>query len=270
MAAENLQARALLTADECLRLPAPVKSPDGKNILAPGDMLILPAGASPIYGKQILYFKDPVFDGRSKIRPPRVSDRIHQCAVKAEPIPCAPALAQIVVETPSSELDNFVKVDEQSNQFLGPQPTAQVAASAPAAAPAASPQASPAAAPPVVPAVAPSPAATSPADAVPAAAAAAAVAVAMAAVAATATSDAPPAADTAPAADPVEEYTAEQIAALDAEAETEETEDSQIDESVAKAMQAEAEEQAAAPAAEDPAAPSQPGETADDLLDFGF
>jgi len=76
MAAEQETQRALLTADECLRIPGPEKSPDGSKILVPGDMLILPAGAPPIYGKQILYFKDPVFDGRSRIPPPERTDAI--------------------------------------------------------------------------------------------------------------------------------------------------------------------------------------------------
>jgi type IV secretion system protein VirD4 len=77
MAAEQETQRPLLTPDECLRLPGAVKSSDGKNILEPGDMLIFPAGSSPIYGKQILYFKDPLFDARSKINPPTQSDRLH-------------------------------------------------------------------------------------------------------------------------------------------------------------------------------------------------
>lgn len=121
MAAEQLQGRALLTPDECLRIPAPIKSQDGKNIIAPGDMLILPAGAPPIYGKQILYFKDPTFDGRSKIRPPRNSDRLYQRGDgKPKPIPCDPALAKVAVEVKKSELDDIVKVDEQSGAFLKP------------------------------------------------------------------------------------------------------------------------------------------------------
>ena len=76
MAAEQETQRPLLTADECLRIPGPEKSPDGSKILVPGDMLILPAGAPPIWGKQILYFKDPVFDGRSRIPAPERTDAI--------------------------------------------------------------------------------------------------------------------------------------------------------------------------------------------------
>lgn len=121
MEAEQLQGRALLTPDECLRIPAPIKSLDGKNIIAPGDMLILPAGSNPIYGKQILYFKDPVFDARSKIKPPKQSDRLYKRGSgKPAPIPCDPALAKVHVENKKSELDNFVKVDDQSDQFIKP------------------------------------------------------------------------------------------------------------------------------------------------------
>ncbi len=65
-------ARPLLTPDECMRLPGPVKN--GKDIKEPGDMLILPAGSNPIYGRQILYFFDPVFLAHSKIPAPEETD----------------------------------------------------------------------------------------------------------------------------------------------------------------------------------------------------
>lgn len=58
--------RPLITADECMRLPSAKKDKDDK-IIAPGDMLIFVAGQAPIYGKQILYFKDPAFSARSKV-----------------------------------------------------------------------------------------------------------------------------------------------------------------------------------------------------------
>ena len=66
--------RFLLTPDECMRLPG-AKKEDGKIVEA-GDMLIFPSGFYPIYGKQILYFLDPVFDERSKIEAPELSDRL--------------------------------------------------------------------------------------------------------------------------------------------------------------------------------------------------
>lgn len=234
MAAEQETQRPLLTPDECLRLPGAVKTPDGKNIVEPGDMLILPAGANPVYGKQILYFKDPVFDGRAKIKPPRKSDRLRERPAKAAPIPCDPALAAVQVEARKSELDDMIP---------------------------ATPEAAPAL--PV---------------AVPAAAAVAAVAVATATVPAnekqsvyTAPTPAPeaapvpqPAAPEAPAA-PAVEYTAEELAALDAEADAEtEVEVDAGDPEVEAAMRAEAdaEEGTAAPAADEST------RAGDGLLDF--
>lgn len=66
-------ARPLLTPDECMRLPGARKDGAGQ-VTEPGDMLIFAAGFSPIYGKQILYFLDPVFSARSKIPAPTRSD----------------------------------------------------------------------------------------------------------------------------------------------------------------------------------------------------
>jgi type IV secretory pathway TraG/TraD family ATPase VirD4 len=64
--------RALLTPDEVKRMKAPEKTGSGDNekITGPGDMLIFSAGARPIYGTQILYFKDPELLKRSQIPPP--------------------------------------------------------------------------------------------------------------------------------------------------------------------------------------------------------
>lgn len=62
-------ARPLLTPDECLRLTGPQKDIAGK-VTAPGDMLIFTAGQPPIYGRQILYFLDPVFSKRAGIPAP--------------------------------------------------------------------------------------------------------------------------------------------------------------------------------------------------------
>ncbi len=63
--------RPLLTPDEALRLPGPQKDGQG-NIMEAGDMLIFVAGKAPIYGKQILYFKDPLFLARAKFAAPNV------------------------------------------------------------------------------------------------------------------------------------------------------------------------------------------------------
>ncbi len=70
-------ARPLLTPDECLRLPGIRKSKKSKTGIESGDMLIFTAGHSPIYGRQILHFVDPVFSQRSKIAPPAVSDSLY-------------------------------------------------------------------------------------------------------------------------------------------------------------------------------------------------
>jgi type IV secretion system protein VirD4 len=74
---ESLQefARPLLTPDECMRLPGAHKNGEGLVTKA-GDMLVFVTGEAPIYGRQILYFRDPVFAARAKIGAPRSSDRL--------------------------------------------------------------------------------------------------------------------------------------------------------------------------------------------------
>ena len=67
--------RPLITVDEVMRL-APAKKDKNGNITEAGDMLIFIAGESPIYGKQILYFKDKAFLDRSKVQLPSRSDVI--------------------------------------------------------------------------------------------------------------------------------------------------------------------------------------------------
>jgi type IV secretion system protein VirD4 len=66
--------RALLTPDECLRMPGPRKNAKGE-IEEAGDMVISVAGFPAIYGRQPLYFKDPVFAARAAIPAPVVSDK---------------------------------------------------------------------------------------------------------------------------------------------------------------------------------------------------
>ena len=67
--------RPLLTPDECMRLPAPKKNQKGK-IEEAGDMVIYVAGYPAVYGKQILYFQDPVFSARAAIAEPLESDKL--------------------------------------------------------------------------------------------------------------------------------------------------------------------------------------------------
>lgn len=67
--------RPLLTPDECLRMPGPHKN-DAGDIVEAGDMVVYVAGFPAIYGKQPLYFKDPVFQARAAIPAPSVSDTL--------------------------------------------------------------------------------------------------------------------------------------------------------------------------------------------------
>lgn len=77
--------RPLLTPDECLRMPGPRKGADG-HIEAPGDMVVYVAGFPAIYGKQPLYFKDPVFRARAAVPAPAVTDRLVSFADTGEAI----------------------------------------------------------------------------------------------------------------------------------------------------------------------------------------
>ena len=74
-------ARPLLTPDECMRLPGihPAQSAYWKRFgqVEPGEMLIFTAGHSPIRGRQLLHFIDPVFRERAALAPV-VEDTIFQ------------------------------------------------------------------------------------------------------------------------------------------------------------------------------------------------
>jgi type IV secretion system protein VirD4 len=65
--------RPLMTPDEVMRIPAPVKEGQSKQekIIWPGDMLVFMAGHRPIYGKQMLYFFDDVLRARAEMPPPK-------------------------------------------------------------------------------------------------------------------------------------------------------------------------------------------------------
>ncbi|HHF7372286.1 TPA: type IV secretory system conjugative DNA transfer family protein [Legionella anisa] len=65
--------RPLLTVDECLRMPGPKKDAHG-FIVEAGDMVVYAAGFPAVYGKQPLYFKDPVFIARASVEAPAQSD----------------------------------------------------------------------------------------------------------------------------------------------------------------------------------------------------
>jgi len=69
--------RPLLTPDECLRMPGPVKGAEGL-IEKAGDMVVYVAGFPAIYGVQPLFFRDPIFKARAAIPAPKVSDKLIQ------------------------------------------------------------------------------------------------------------------------------------------------------------------------------------------------
>lgn len=66
--------RALMTPDECMRMPGAKKNERGEIVEA-GDMIIYVAGYPAIYGKQPLYFIDEVFSARAALQAPKQSDR---------------------------------------------------------------------------------------------------------------------------------------------------------------------------------------------------
>ncbi len=67
--------RPLLTVDESMRMPGPKKDSHGM-IQEPGDMVIYCAGFPAIYGQQPLYFKDQVFQKRSEVPAPKMTDKL--------------------------------------------------------------------------------------------------------------------------------------------------------------------------------------------------
>ena len=81
--------RPLMTIDEILRLPGPVKDDKG-DIIEAGELLVFVAGYPVIRGRQILYFQDPSFAARAKIAPPN-TERVREPATFLRP--SAPASA---------------------------------------------------------------------------------------------------------------------------------------------------------------------------------
>jgi type IV secretion system protein VirD4 len=123
--------RPLLTPDECMRLAGPKKDAQGQ-ITEAGDMLIFAAGFAPIYGKQILYFKDPVFSVRSQVAAPTQSDRLRpgfvhvsgnrngnaEAGVEAEP--AAEAAAGATDAVPDTPLDEETADEADGNETPAP------------------------------------------------------------------------------------------------------------------------------------------------------
>lgn len=95
--------RPLITADEAMRLKAPVK--DGRDqITDAGDVLVFVAGHSPIYGTQSLFFLDPTFVKRVQIAPPRapVPAVAAPAQAPAPAAPQAPAPGAQTIEQPAA------------------------------------------------------------------------------------------------------------------------------------------------------------------------
>lgn len=77
--------RPLLTDDECMRLPGPKKNAQGL-IEEAGDMLVYVNNIPMIYGKQPLYFQDPIFAARAAVPPPLTSDTLRLRLTESEEI----------------------------------------------------------------------------------------------------------------------------------------------------------------------------------------
>ncbi|KXB09951.1 hypothetical protein ADT29_00640 (plasmid) [Xylella fastidiosa] len=56
-------------------LPGPKKDAEGQ-ITEAGDMVVYVAGYPAIYGKQPLYFQDPIFIARAAVPEPKTSDTL--------------------------------------------------------------------------------------------------------------------------------------------------------------------------------------------------
>lgn len=84
--------RALITADEAMRLKAPEKDGQG-NIVSAGEVLVFAAGHPPIRGEQSLYFQNPIFAERVKLPPPPRSDAVRPPPPAGQPGPGASAPA---------------------------------------------------------------------------------------------------------------------------------------------------------------------------------
>lgn len=67
--------RPLLTVDESIRMPGPVKDAEGQ-IKSSGDMVIYASGFPAIYGVQPLFFQDLAFQARSKVPAPNKTDKL--------------------------------------------------------------------------------------------------------------------------------------------------------------------------------------------------
>lgn len=109
-------ARPLLTPDECMRLASLELDSHGRP--EGGDIVVMTAGYPPIYGRQMLYFADPVFSRRSKIPAPGLSEEwpsglsqsLHyKMPLKRDPGQWVPLGKQIGNVTEESVCQGFLK-----------------------------------------------------------------------------------------------------------------------------------------------------------------
>ncbi|EGO94284.1 type IV secretory system conjugative DNA transfer family protein [Acidiphilium sp. PM] len=121
------QARDLMTPDEVGRMRGPEKNKNG-DIVAAGEMVIVPSGSAPIRGTQILYFFDPVFSRRAKMPAPEVGDYLKTRSenpggkqiVETQPDPVAPAVEPVIEvdQAEQAELDDLgVSIGAEADDF---------------------------------------------------------------------------------------------------------------------------------------------------------
>ncbi|RYZ91127.1 MAG: IncP-type DNA transfer coupling protein TraG [Proteobacteria bacterium] len=115
--------RPLLTPAECATLPGSIKDAAGQ-ITEAGDMLIFSAGFPAIYGKQILFFKDPVFLARSKVPPPLETDRIFTLDELLPDVPLESELSDLAFAgaVSSNLASSFVPSDNLSSSPVYQEP----------------------------------------------------------------------------------------------------------------------------------------------------
>lgn len=102
--------RPLMTEDEFLRMPILEKDEDGEKVTGPGHMVILVSGKYPIYGEQVLYFKNKKLAERTYMQP----------AVMPQSTPQIP----IIEEEPTREELEFTPYTEfyeegDRNEYIG-------------------------------------------------------------------------------------------------------------------------------------------------------
>lgn len=120
--------RPLMTVDECMRMAPPVKS--GDSLIKGGEMLVYIAGYPAIRGRQMPYFLDPIFQARSIVDPPKVSDSLRQLVQVDSQVEGNQALAQVATEAENSQKLAPVDTAAENNQAENSQELVPVATEA--------------------------------------------------------------------------------------------------------------------------------------------